>query len=142
MALAVLLSIPYLEGSGFDMRMDNDALQCIMNVMYSRGRLTGWRQRQLEIEFKVAHWAAIIHQPTDTSSCLLTTGMDEHQLKDHIMEFVIGHEQPKKGKIKTNTRYWASLSCNTVKNSLKPGLPELNKCPTEQTNNYGLPQAN
>jgi RNase H-like domain found in reverse transcriptase len=44
---------PYMEGNSFTVQMDHHALRWVMNLSNAQGRLSRWRLRLAEIDFKV-----------------------------------------------------------------------------------------
>lgn len=86
---ATLLLRPYLYGSRFTLRTDENALKWIMDMTTATGMLARWRLRLLELEFHVVHRPGRQHQAPYALSRLPTTGADTVTLSDEVPVFSV-----------------------------------------------------
>lgn len=85
----VLILRPYLESRRFTIRIDQDSLKWILNLIGSTGRLQSWRLRISEFEFYDVYRASINHQAADALSRLRRLSKDKTPLKDNLPILVV-----------------------------------------------------
>ena len=64
---------PYVEGTQFTVQTDHNALQWLMFLTESSGRLTRWRLRLAEYDFTIQYRPGSVHQVPDALSRLVST---------------------------------------------------------------------
>ena len=81
---AVLSLRPYLEGTTFLIRTDQDALTWLLNLTTPSGRLLRWKLRIQEYYYDITHQPGAQHKAADALSRILTDGTDRRPLDDEV----------------------------------------------------------
>ena len=94
---------PYLEGTKFTVRTDDDALRWMLTLTEPSGILMRWRLRLSEFDFKIVYRPGRVHQVPDALSRLVRPTRDTKPVEDEIPTFG-DHLDP--GLVATCGRSW------------------------------------
>lgn len=81
---AVIYLRPYLEGTRITIWTDHNSLRWLLNMSEASSRLTRWRLRVAELDYKVTYRPGLKKQAAYAISPIPTDGTDQTPLKDEV----------------------------------------------------------